>query len=778
MEFNIASLLIMFTKMGKSGRRSKQGSIKWLLSKIVWLLLLAGMLLLGPAASGTVIPVLAQRAMDSSAVDEITINPGKYQIPEPLLSALQIKLGEIRDRSGGATAFGVGYYEEHARWAWIDLLVANGQYFKQEELGPSFLYFAVEVENGWRVVPAEDNAEYLAVLDSIPRDELSAQEAELLKDYRVLVQPGLDSGALSGDLLFPWSNTQNSWRFSPYGYHAAGFTSLGMETNSEAIDLLPPSSVQPARVLAMQGGTVVKKLECTWNTVLIVRHDGYPDPKRFLYLHIQNGTSPVGTGMVIHKGQYLGDLRTPVFNGYSSNGSCTTQGSGAFDCERDNNPSTGNLCSYSTARHLHLGFGNDRGIAIDGNVVGSMVLGRSYTSTNSEGTENSFTDDFSSLTLNPRWHWSREDPTHWSLTAVPGSLRITTQSKDISGTGNTAPLLLQSLSAFASQDFNLQTRVTLTAAANSQQGGLIVYGDDDNYIKLTYGYLNGLTFDFTKEVAGTPQSIRMPAPKDVNTFYLRISKLGKNYYAYYSANLTDWTLIGTHASVNISAPDVGLAAFNGTGGTSTEIPADFDYFKIDARLPVFSDVSAANPYYPDVEILYANNLTGGCNTTPLMFCPDMMMDRAQSAAFMMRAANGSAYVPNPTGNLFEDDWSKGVWARPWAEAMREANMTAGCKVSPLLYCPWVQLPREQVVIFALKMKYGDSYKPPAATGTLFADMTDPSFYATAWAEQAYNELIIPGCGTSGGKPLFCPKVLVSRGLAAYLIVRAKNLTLP
>ena len=756
----------MFTQMGKLGRHSKQISIVWFL--------LAGSFFTGPTGLRTVMPVHAQEAVYSAP---ITINTGRYQIPEALLSGLQIKLGEIGDRSGDATAFGVGYYEEHAQWAWIDLLVANGQYFKQEELGPSFLYFAVKDQDGWRVVLTEENTEYLAALDFILRDELSAQETKLLQEYRVLNQPALDFGALTGDLLFPWSSTQNSWRFSPYGYHAAGFTSLGMETDSEAIDLLPPSSAQPARVLAMQGGTVVKKLECTWNTVLIVRHDGYPDPKRFLYLHIQNGTSPVGTGTVIQKGQYLGDLRTPVFNGYSSNGSCNTQGSGAFNCEQDNNPSTGTLCSYSTARHLHLGFGTDRGIAVDGNVVGSLVLGGTYKSTNTED-GNPFADDFSSQTLDPRWHWYKEDPTHWSLSAAPGFLRITTQQKDISGTENTAPLLLQSLSPFASQDFNLQTRVTISSAANSQQGGLIVYGDYDNYVKLTYGYLDGLTFDFTKEVDGMQQAIRMPAPKDVNPFYLRIVKLAKNYYAYYSANGTHWNLIATHPNVNITALEGGLLAFNGADGTSTEIPADFDFFRMDARLPAFSDVPSTHMYYPDIEILYANGLTGGCATTPLKFCPDQIMNRGQAATFNLRANFGSSYVPPTPIHYFKDDWKKGSWAEPWAEGMRNTGLSAGCQVSPPKYCPWELIPREQAVIFALRMKYGPLYTPPPATGTLFADLTNTGYYATPWAEQAYKDGIIPSCGTSGGKPKICPKDLVTRGLGAYMIVRAKNLTMP
>jgi hypothetical protein len=110
--------------------------------------------------------------------------------------------------------------------------------------------------------------------------------------------------------------------------------------------------------------------------------------------------------------------------------------------------------------------------------------------------------------------------------------------------------------------------------------------------------------------------------------------------------------------------------------------------------------------------------------------------------------------------------------------MMNNGLSAGCRANPLKYCPWDQIPREQAVIFALRLKYGNDYIVPPASGTLFADMTDPGFYATPWAEQAYKEGIISACGTSAGKPKFCPKNLVSRGLAAYMIVRAKNLSMP
>jgi exo-beta-1,3-glucanase (GH17 family) len=194
--------------------------------------------------------------------------------------------------------------------------------------------------------------------------------------------------------------------------------------------------------------------------------------------------------------------------------------------------------------------------------------------------------------------------------------------------------------------------------------------------------------------------------------------------------------------------------------------------------PTFSDVAIAHPYYNDIEILYANGLTGGCSTTPLKFCPDQVMNRGESAVFMLRANFGSSFLPTSPTHIFKDNWTKGPWAEPWAEAMYFNGLSAGCLSSPRKYCPWDQIPREQAVIFALRMKYGTNYIPPAATGTLFADLTDVNYYATSWAEQAYKDGLIPNCGMSGGKPKICPKDLVSRGLGAYMIVRAKNLTMP
>jgi hypothetical protein len=195
----------------------------------------------------------------------------------------------------------------------------------------------------------------------------------------------------------------------------------------------------------------------------------------------------------------------------------------------------------------------------------------------------------------------------------------------------------------------------------------------------------------------------------------------------------------------------------------------------------FSDVPPTYPYFTEIEALYANGLTNGCSTSPLKYCPTMIMNRAQLAKFFMTVQFDSSYLPPAnTPLVFQDNWSANPWAQIWANDMKAKGLTSGCSASPLLYCPDTPVTREQVAKFGLAIKYGNTYSPPPATGTLFADLTNINYWATAWAEQAYADGLIPSCGTDGvtGKPMFCKDGLVDRGFGASVIVKAKNLTMP
>jgi hypothetical protein len=194
-------------------------------------------------------------------------------------------------------------------------------------------------------------------------------------------------------------------------------------------------------------------------------------------------------------------------------------------------------------------------------------------------------------------------------------------------------------------------------------------------------------------------------------------------------------------------------------------------------------VSVVHPRYDYIEALWDGGYTGGCSTDPLMYCPDQTMNRAMSAVFMLRGQFGTDYTP-PTGpwNSFNDDWSLSdiSWAEKWAEGMWAEGLTGGCQApgDPLAYCPRRELTRVEASVFGLRMMHEVDYQPPAASGTMFADMADPNYWGTKWAEQAYLDGLLPACGEQDGKPLFCPDELLDRSWGAYLIVKAKDLLSP
>jgi hypothetical protein len=51
---------------------------------------------------------------------------------------------------------------------------------------------------------------------------------------------------------------------------------------------------------------------------------------------------------------------------------------------------------------------------------------------------------------------------------------------------------------------------------------------------------------------------------------------------------------------------------------------------------IFADVSCPGPFADWIEELYAEGITGGCQTEPLLYCPDSAVTRGQMAVFLTR----------------------------------------------------------------------------------------------------------------------------------------------
>lgn len=232
-------------------------------------------------------------------------------------------------------------------------------------------------------------------------------------------------------------------------------------------------------------------------------------------------------------------------------------------------------------------------------------------------------------------------------------------------------------------------------------------------------------------------------------------------------------ILGNPAQWNTSALGRGtfqvrLEVMNTTGSVfSATMPVTVERM-------TFGDVPPTYWAWPYVEILSARGITTGCSLTPLLYCPDSSVTRAQMAVFLVRAARGSIYVPPlPIGVFF--DVPVGYWAAPFIEQIYVDGITTGCSLSPLGYCPESLLSRAEMAIFLLRAKHGALYVPPPATGTVFADVPAGSFGA-AWIEQLAAEGITSGCATSPNR--YCPESTVSRDQMATFLVRTFNLTLP
>jgi hypothetical protein len=179
--------------------------------------------------------------------------------------------------------------------------------------------------------------------------------------------------------------------------------------------------------------------------------------------------------------------------------------------------------------------------------------------------------------------------------------------------------------------------------------------------------------------------------------------------------------------------------------------------------PIFEDVPVSYWARPFFERLYAAGVTGGCSTSPMMYCPETKVNRAQMAIFLLRGKYGDTYTPPAETDTIFNDIPSNYWAGSWIEQLYAEGITGGCGNGN--YCPNTLVTREQMAIFLLRAKYGNTYTPPPATGVFFDVPTD--YWAAAWIEQPAAEGITGGCGSGN----YCPKTIVNRAQMAVFLVK-------
>jgi hypothetical protein len=185
----------------------------------------------------------------------------------------------------------------------------------------------------------------------------------------------------------------------------------------------------------------------------------------------------------------------------------------------------------------------------------------------------SLSDEFNQSHLGTQWKWIRENSNNHSLSSNPGSLTITTEKGDVSEQSNNARnLLLQS----ANNDWTIDTKLFGSRAPSQpENAGIIAWQDDHNFVKL----MHRAVIKTTRNRGPQPGTIDLlveenDIAKSVATFdlnemitnerplYLRLTKDGARYTAYYSFNGESFHLLGS-ADAMLRDIKVGLIACDG-----------------------------------------------------------------------------------------------------------------------------------------------------------------------------------------------------------------------
>ena len=237
-----------------------------------------------------------------------------------------------------------------------------------------------------------------------------------------------------------------------------------------------------------------------------------------------------------------------------------------------------------------------------------------------------------------------------------------------------------------------------------------------------------------------------------------------------------WDLCNANGTTNWQMLTLNVSAFSGQTvlleiSALTTPSTISDLFIDDVSFSgTFTDVPANYWAWQYIESLYNASITSGCGTSPLIYCPESPVTRAQMAVFLEKSMHGSSFSPPNIVPTFND--TVGHWAEDWIEALQSDGVTGGCGNG--IFCPDSAVTRAQMAVFLLKAKYGSSYLPPSVgAGTGFSDVPT-THWAAGWIKQLAAESITGGCGTG----VYCPDSSVTRAQMAVFLQKTFNFTLP
>lgn len=180
------------------------------------------------------------------------------------------------------------------------------------------------------------------------------------------------------------------------------------------------------------------------------------------------------------------------------------------------------------------------------------------------------------------WQWidpdEKDHPTPKDV--KKGVLRVRIPSgKDLFRENKTAPRYVKPITG----DFQIETRVSFLPKENYQGAGLLIYNDDNNYIRFERAYggigggAEGIRVDVCKGGEYSPLVTPDDLPTDAEQVDLKIVRHGRIFTAYWRlGEESEWSEAGKFESNFPATVLAGLIACN----TAREVTAEFAYIRL------------------------------------------------------------------------------------------------------------------------------------------------------------------------------------------------------
>jgi len=179
----------------------------------------------------------------------------------------------------------------------------------------------------------------------------------------------------------------------------------------------------------------------------------------------------------------------------------------------------------------------------------------------------------------------------------------------------------------------------------------------------------------------------------------------------------------------------------------------------------FTDVPQSSVFFDYINVLSSWQITTGCSTTPVQFCPTRLVTRAELTTLIIRSMLGDQFPYQPTPYFTDIPATSPFFT--YIQKAVELGITHGC--TPTTFCPDGSVPRMDASVLLIRGKleslFGDNFSYP--TTPFFTDVpsTSPQF---PYVQKMYELGMTTGCTPTQ----FCPNNNLTRQEIAVFLTRA------